>query len=52
MVEALESTGDVIVHRDVDVTFFVVPLEVKTAVEVAGPVNGTVVVGLDGLDKM
>jgi hypothetical protein len=39
-------------HRDVDVSFVIVPVKGETAVEFAGPVDGQFVIGADGINEM
>ena len=39
-------------HGDVDISFVIVPVEGKTAVQFSGPVDGQVVVNFDGFDEM
>jgi hypothetical protein len=44
VLEAVESSRELVVHGDVDVAFVVVPFKVETAVEIARPVNCAFVV--------
>ena len=52
VVEAFEGSVDVSVHGNIDVSIGVVPFQVEATVEVASPIGGAFVVGLDCLDEV
>ena len=52
MFQTLEEFWDIFWHGNVKIMFFVVPIQCDTTVESAGPVFGTGVVSVDGVDDM
>ena len=52
MFETLEEFGNVFWHGNVKITLFVIPIQCDTTVDSTGPVFGTGVVFVDGVDEM
>ena len=52
MFETLEEFWNVFWHGNFKIMLFVIPIQCDTTVESAGPVSGTGVVFVDGVDEM
>jgi len=52
VIETLESLGDVVGHREIHGAINIIPSESDTKIQIAGPISGDLIFGLEGIAKM